>query len=306
MKHDLIYYFPWYQFTREQMPAMIRECQDWGIRRFVFTNDLVQKCMEDPSWIDFLHSLERSFGVQFLSMHAPFGPNYDMNIIDRERRPGMIKDHIRCMEIAAEFGCQTYTIHIGAYHYIVGLSSLQESHDLAAETLAALVPAAEKIGITLAVENSFEPTNAAREVLALVEPYTGNPAVGVCFDTGHANIMRMYPGKRADRYRSYMHDCWHESGVLPENDALEILYKHIVTTHMHDNDGYGDLHAMPGDGDADWQTLIPKLCACPRMMEMQTEVSLYSSGINWAGELLAPMGGYSVKRLVETFRDLGF
>ena len=72
MKHDLIYYFPWYQFTREQMPAMIRECQDWGIRRFVFTNDLVQKCMEDPSWIDFLHSLERSFGVQFLSMHAPF------------------------------------------------------------------------------------------------------------------------------------------------------------------------------------------------------------------------------------------
>ena len=62
MKHDLIYYFPWYRFTREQMPAMIRECQDWGIRRFVFTNELVQKCMEDPSWIAYLHNLERSFG----------------------------------------------------------------------------------------------------------------------------------------------------------------------------------------------------------------------------------------------------
>ena len=306
MKHDLIYYIPWVYFNREQIPYLLRESLDLGINRFVFGNGLIKNCLSDPSWIDYLHRLERSFGVQFLSMHAPFGPEYDMNIIDPVRRPEMIKEHIRAMEIASEFGCQTYTIHIGADHYSVGLSSLQESRRFAAETLEKLVPAAEKIGITIAVENSFEPTNAAREVLALVTPYIGNPAVGVCFDTGHANIMAMPPGKRPDRYRANVYDVWYEDGIIPENNALEILYPHIVTTHMHDNDGYGDLHAMPGDGNIDWSVMIPKLKNCPRMLEMQTEVSLYHYGINWAGELLAPMGGYTINRLVQTFRKLGF
>jgi sugar phosphate isomerase/epimerase len=306
MKHDLIYYIPWDYFTREQIPYLLRECLDWGIHRFVFGNGLIRQCLKDPSWIGYMHNLERSFGVQFLSMHAPFGPEYDMNIIDPVRRPEMIKEHSRSMEIAAEFGCQTYTIHIGAYHYIFRQETLQESRDFAAATLEKLVPAAEKTGVTIAVENSFEPTNAAREVLALVTPYIGNPAVGVCFDTGHANIMAMPPGKRPDRYRANIYDVWYEDGIIPENNALEILYPHIVTTHMHDNDGYGDLHAMPGDGTIDWKTLLPKLDNCPRMVEMQTEVSLYHYGINWAGELLAPMGGYTINRLVKTFRKLGF
>ncbi len=306
MNHDLIYYFPWYKFTREQMPFLIRECLDWGISRFVFSEWLAENCLKDPEWIDFLHGLERTFGVQFLSMHGMFGMRYDMNIIEEDRRPGMIADHIRAMEIAAEFGCKTYTIHLGAGHYVRQLSPLSESRIMAARTMEQLVPAAEKIGIVLALENSFEPTNAAREVMYLLKPYIGNPAVGVCFDTGHANIMRMYPGKRPDRYRSNLCNSWYETGIIPENDAFDILAPHIVTTHMHDNDGYGDLHAMPGDGDIDWADLIPKLCACPRMMEMQTEVSLYISGINWAGELPAPPGGYSIKCLAETFRKLGF
>jgi hypothetical protein len=42
------------------------------------------------------------------------------------------------------------------------------------------------------------------------------------------------------------------------------------------------------------------------MMEMQTEVCLYHYGINWAGELPAPLGGYTINRLVKTFRNLGF
>ena len=143
-------------------------------------------------------------------------------------------------------------------------------------------------------------------MLALITPYIGNPAVGVCYDTGHANIMTMHPGKRPDRYRAYMYNSWYETGILPENDAFEKLSPHIVTTHIHDNDGYGDLHAMPGDGNIDWEDLLPKLKNCPRMLEMQTEVSLYHYGINWAGELLAPLGGYTINRLVKTFRELGF
>ena len=164
---------------------------------------------------------------------------------------------------------------------------------------------AERIGIVLAVENAFEPPNSAREVLGLISPYLGNPAVGVCFDTGHANCMLMKPGKELAKYRDYMHKSWYETGIVAVNDGLELLKPHIVTTHMHDNDGYGDLHSMPGDGDTDWPAVLAELRSAPRMLEFQTEVC-YQDGTNWAGELLAPVGGYSIKRIVETFRGLGF
>ena len=74
---------------------------------------------------------------------------------------------------------------------------------------------------------------------------------------------------------------------------------------MHDNDGYGDSHSMPLDGDIDWRKLVPELKSCPRMLEYQTEVN-FNCGTNWSGKLLSPPGGSSIKRLVETFRKIGF
>ena len=50
---------------------------------------------------------------------------------------------------------------------------------------------------------------------------------------------------------------------------------------------------------------MPKLRACPEMESFQIEVC-WDWGENWAGKLLAPVGGYSIKHLTETFRKLGF
>ena len=113
---ELIYYFQWRTVPRELMPRVIREFLDWGVDRFVFDSYLAAQCLADPEWIDYLHSLEKSLGAHFLSMHGLCGRGFDMNTLDPERRPGMIAEHIRCMEIAREFGALTYTIHVGASH----------------------------------------------------------------------------------------------------------------------------------------------------------------------------------------------
>ena len=332
MKNELIYNFPWTQVPRAWYEHVIREFLDWGVDRFVFSHLLTKvfrkfevlnlSLIRDEirgllmmldnlfgkgkmqECIAFLHGLEKKLGAHFLSMHGLCGPGFDMNTLDPARRPGMIADHIRCMEIAHEFGAQTYTIHPGASHYVRHEAKLPELRKLAAETMTELVPAAERIGIVLAVENSFEPPNAACEVLALIEPYLGNPAVGVCYDTGHAHCKAYFPGKDPAKYHRSVSNAWYETGVICEN-ALEVLKPHVVTCHMHDNTGYGDLHGLPGDGTIDWAALLPELRTCPRMLEWQTEIH-YSDGENWAGKLLAPPGGYSIKRIVETFRKLGF
>lgn len=306
MNAPLAFNFTWNELTDPLFPRAIREYLDWGVDSFVFTEELVRQCLEDEGRIGFLKGLCQRFGIRFIAMHSPFGKNDDLNIpVAQEGRERMVQTHRRAMEIAADFGSRTYTMHIGAYHYIVDHTPLQVLRPLAHQALEALLPTAERLGLVIAVENSFEPSNSAHEVLSLISPFLDSPSIGVCYDTGHAHIQAPYPWKRRENYpEEHLKLAWWE-GFQEEDGALALLQPHVVTCHIHDNTGYADLHAMPFDGTIPWDTLMPQLRACPRMLEFQTE-QCFEDGTNWAGKLLAPPGGYSIRRQVETFRKLGF
>jgi len=292
----------------ENPPAFrtaVREFLDNGARRFVITDDLIKMMIGDPEKVHFLHRICKEMDVEFCSVHGLFGNDFDLNIPVPERRPAMYQDHVRAMEIAGEFGCKTYTVHVGAGFYCHKKVPLSTLRPLALETLEKLVPAAEKLGMIIAVENAFEMPNSAKEVIGLVRHFGGDPAIGVCYDTGHAHCMASAPGKDKNKYQPYFMRNWWENGVIWEDNALDTLNDQVVTCHIHDNDGYGDLHGMPFDGTINWQELMPKLISCPRMIDFQTEVHI-EDGKNWAGELLAPPGGYSIRRMTDTFRYLGF
>lgn len=305
MTAPLCYNYPWHALPDNLYQRIAREYLDWGVDTFVFTDPLIEACLKNPERIDFLRALTEKMGIRFVSMHSPFGKDFDLNIPNMERRPQMIKDHIRAMEIATDFGSKTYTMHVGAYHYIVDHTDLKLLRELANDSLEKLLPTAEKLGIVIAVENSFEPPNSAKEVMGIIKPFLGSPAIGVCYDTGHAHFMAPYPWKDPAKYPESQHKNWWDTGIIEEPNALELLQPHVVTCHIHDNTGYGDLHSMPFDGTIDWDDLMPKLFNCPRMLEYQTEQN-FNDGKGWAGEALAPAGGYSIKRQVETFRKLGF
>ena len=306
--HDrLSFYYDWASLsgTPEAFRAAVREFIDNGVRRFVITEGLLLQMIRDPGKAGFLHRVCRELEVEFPSVHGMYGDDFDLNIPTAERRPEMFREHIRGMEIAAEFGCRTYVVHVGAAFYCYKHIPLATLRPLALETLEKLLPAAEKLGIIVAVENSFEMPNSAKEVMGLVNHFAGHPAIGACYDTGHANCMASAPGKDKSKYEPYFNTCWWEDGVIWEDNALELMQPQVVTCHIHDNNGYGDLHSMPFDGTIDWRELMPKLFACPRMIDYQTEVCM-KDGTNWAGKLLAPPGGYSIRRLTDTFRYLGF
>ena len=285
--------------------AAVREFLDNGARRFVIPDALIKQMIRDPEKVDFLHHVCREMDVEFCSVHGLFGVDYDLHIAVPERRPAMFQEHIRAMEIASEFGCRSYTVHVGASFYCKDHLPLTTLRPLALETLENLVPAAEKLGMIVAVENSFEMPNSAKEVIGLVRHFGGSPAIGVCYDTGHAHCMASAPGKDKSKYQPYFPRCWWENGVIWEDNALETLRDQVVTCHIHDNDGYGDLHGMPFDGTINWKELMPRLTSCPRMIDFQTEVHI-ADGKYWAGKVLAPTGGYSIRRLTDTFRYLGF
>lgn len=305
MSHLVNYNYPFPSVKDRLFKSILREYLDWGVNSFVFNVELAMECCEIPEAREQLRLICREFGVSFRSMHGLCGRIHDLNIPEKEDRERMLEGHRQAMTLAAEFGSKTYTVHVGAYHYVYEHIRAEESRPRAKQALEALLPLAEKLGIVIAVENSFEAVNSPDEVLGIVKDYLDSPSMGVCYDTGHANIMTSYPWKKLENYERYMPNSWWDSGIIEEPHALEKLAPYVVTCHIHDNNACGDHHSLPFDGCIDWNVLMPKLFACPRMLEYQTE-TCFDYGTNWAGTLPAPVGGYSIKRQVETFRKLGF
>ena len=304
MKKRLAYDYKFENLTGYDFRSKVREFLDNGATKFVIKSTLLKQMIEDKERIKFIRKVCNDMEVEFSSVHGLDGKFFDMNIPEPDQRKIMLESHKKAMAVASDFGCKTYTVHVGAHHYCNEKISLDILRPLALESLEKLLPIAEKLGIIIAVENSFEKPNSAKEVLGLVTPFLSSPAIGVCYDTGHAHCMESMPGRDMNKYECYFPICWYEEGVILEDNALDKLKEHVVTCHIHDNNGYGDYHAMPFDGNINWRELMPKLFSCPRMIDFQTEVE-FGEGENWAGKLLSPPGGYSIRRLVDTFRILG-
>lgn len=104
------------------------------------------------------------------------------------------------------------------------------------------VELAQKAGVGIALENDFEDgarryvfCAAVNELSALVDAFD-DPAVGACYDFGHANL-----GGGAHRRN------------------LQVLGARVKTLHVHDNHGASDEHLMPFYGSIDWRDAMAGL-----------------------------------------------
>lgn len=270
MEKDFSFFFDWKKFvTMEE--RVLAEFAENGAKSIVATNDILERFLNEPTFFYLFCKLMEKHGLKFKGCHGLWSGVKDLNCDDRQYRDISIANHKRAMGYAAEAGCREYVVHIGALCCYYRPYDEQKMRDYACDTLEKLIPEAEKLGIIIAVENSFEPTNTTDEVLYYINKFP-SPFVGVCYDAGHANIMTGI-GKDKSRYGAGMQLPW-ANNIEFEDHALEKLAPHIVTCHLHDNDGYSDQHFLPGKGTINWEKLIRDLSACPRILSMQAEVSM--------------------------------
>ncbi|MEI3001605.1 MAG: sugar phosphate isomerase/epimerase [Victivallis sp.] len=232
-------------------------------------------------------SLCSRFGMRFDGAHAPWGNAWDLNETDSDARKLMLRNQKRMIEAAGEAGAGSIVIHIGdSICKRADAPPVPVLRDLAVAALEELLPAAEKAGVTVAIENIIAPTDTIGELLAIFERID-SPYLGCCYDSGHENVMTATPGKRPDMLCEYIRDTlWHGKPQLQER-ILERLTPHIVCCHLHDNDGLNDAHTLPGLGTIDWAEKIPLLRQSPRLMSVQNEMNCVGHEI-------------SVRRMVET------
>jgi sugar phosphate isomerase/epimerase len=211
--------------------------------------------------------------------------------------PGSVRAGTRDGNLAIQ-GLISYAAEVGATHVVYHAANLPDgpaSEDARlAETrsLAAHAAKAERLGVIIALENlapvypSPDALSFTPSILRTMAKRISSPAVGLCLDIGHANIV----------------------AGLRHTDPLELIEPALdraVLFHLHDNLGARrgdssspeldplrlDLHLPPGRGNVPWDRLAPLLArkgGAPLVLEVHPPRPSAASLFEGALETVAP------------------
>ncbi len=151
---------------------------------------------------------------------------------------------LRCAEAARMLGADSMVLHpFNLAH--APLYAVQENKKACIAYLAPYIEAAKKAGVKVAVENMIDFGRRHRrycggdihELIDLVDTIN-DPDVGICIDTGHANISGMDPAA-----------------------AIRAVGRRLFALHINDNHSKLGLdeHLLPFHGDINWPAVMQAL-----------------------------------------------
>ena len=264
----LTYTFSFDQTTDAMRQFIMEEFAANGAKHLVLTNYMVGEIMAKPHMADVYAKELSNAGLAFMDSHSIYGPYADLFQPDGALRNRMLAMHEHALNIAGGLGLKTMVIHVGDRYEHTECYSLDALHDNLLRSLEHLLPIAEKCGVAIAIENTYYPSNSCRRLLNAVKHFE-SPWLGICYDVGHANVMRSENKGKNNPVLKYAFENVDEEPW--EDHFLEKVHKYVICTHVHDNDGTRDGHLMPGDGTVDWTATVPLLKTAPRLESYQCE-----------------------------------
>lgn len=214
--------YTWFGYTRpfEERLAAIKSagfdtvCSFWGREM----EPIDGKLEEQPE------KAEKA-GLFLEHSHLPYY-GCDAMWIPGIRRDELAKIYLSGVDAAASAGLKTLVIH-PCEVYVPDMELYPNVYVF----MRSIAEHCEKKGIRLAIENLGEKT----AVRKLIDDLSDIPAVGLCFDSGHNNIVN--------------------------GEDLSLLTDYadrIFALHVHDNDGKKDMHVLPySEGcTVDWKNFI--------------------------------------------------
>jgi sugar phosphate isomerase/epimerase len=204
--------------------------------------------LSSPSHIDIetIKKIKNS-GLNIYSAHSDF---IDVDIsnpdtYNREKSIMLIKTRIRLL---SEIGAQLIVVHPG--NWCENQVEKEERISNSINSLTQIVLFANSVNVKVAVENlppgfvADDVSTMKRILLETRKASNLNGSIGVCLDTGHANL---------------------SNNLI---DYLEHFGNDILTMHIHDNYGNNnndprnagdDSHLLPGEGTIDWNKFFDNL-----------------------------------------------
>ena len=251
----------------ELRPYILHEFAVNGCKHLMLNGTDISRIMEDRDFAAQLRKELADEGLSFCDAHAPFGPWLDPACPVAEARPEMILRQKLSLMITASMGVKTITIHTGNeprhpdYPLEVQFDCLRRSMD-------ELLPVAESLGVTICLENIWYQLNTPERLLAVKKEFPTD-ALGFCYDAAHANLMAK--GWQSPESRPMI--AWGGKTPAWDEHILEKMLPHVVNCHLHDNHGIQDEHNAPGQGNVDWNHVVPLLKKAPRLQVVTCENS---------------------------------
>lgn len=170
------------------------------------------------------------------SLHAPFGPKYDLSSPDAGIRKAGVDACAKVAEVLAKLGGRTLVVHGSAR--VAEPDKMPDYASRSAKSIGLIADECGKFGVQVAVEvlAGHAVGSSGPELCALME-LIGRPNVGVCIDVNH-----VFPPDR----------------LIP---TVHLLGPRILTLHISDYDGTNERHWLPGQGIMDYAGLVPALRA---------------------------------------------
>lgn len=170
-------------------------------------------------------------GLSISQTHGPWRhPPRDYTEEDRAERFDAMSKGIRG---TAYIGSENFVIHTMMPCGTGSGEQPEVQKQINFEYFNRLCDVAEQYNITICFENlpfPALPINNCRQILDFVK-WINRDCFKVCLDTGHALVTKEQPG-----------------------EAVRMIGKeYLRTLHVHDNDGTGDYHQLPGTGIGDWE-----------------------------------------------------
>jgi sugar phosphate isomerase/epimerase len=215
------------QWGLELADKAVQELRDNGVTAIETGPPFVLEC--DEATVRETGKRYRAAGIALYSCHAPFGGENDLSLLEEEARVRAVEMHVRTLQRAALAGISCVVIHPSGR--IEDDEEPRQRRDQLHRSLETLVGAAQEAGVRLALENMLPQHvgSESAEVRRIVDAYD-SPALGVCFDIGHAHL--------------------NEEGV---EAAFANLRDRIITFHLQDNSSNRDDHLQPPYGTIDWE-----------------------------------------------------
>ncbi len=194
----------------------------------------------DPAATTRLGEWLTATGLTLHSVHAPiadslikgvWGTPFSNASADARKRAHAVQETAHTLNIARTLPYAFLVVHVGVPdEYAVPSDNTRDAARRSIEEMAAR--AAEN-GVRLALEVIPNALSTPDSLVRLIEDELELPALGICMDVGHAHVM---------------------SGDVAE--SIETVSGHLVTTHIHDNDGKRDQHLTPFAGSLDWPATL--------------------------------------------------
>ncbi len=142
----------------------------------------------------------------------------------------------RWLDLFVALGIRAAVLHPGGNELIAAGTPAQRVHEIRVERLRILCDHIGGTGTAICLENIVRQAPEADDLLRIIAD-VGRPNLGICLDTGHLN---MTSGDQAG--------------------FIAAAGKHLLATHIADNEGQSDQHMMPyGRGTVNWSEVMPAL-----------------------------------------------